>query len=34
MTSAALPVNPFPGMNPYLENPGLWPVSASPDSTV
>ena len=25
MTSAALPVNPFPGMNPYLENPGLWP---------
>ena len=25
MTSAALPANPFPGMNPYLENPGLWP---------
>lgn len=20
-----LPQNPFPGMNPYLENPGLWP---------
>ena len=20
-----LPTNPFPGMNPYLENPGLWP---------
>ena len=25
MTSTALPANPFPGMNPYLENPGLWP---------
>ena len=25
MTSTALPINPFPGMNPYLENPGLWP---------
>ena len=25
MTSAALPVNPFPGMNPYLESAGLWP---------
>ena len=25
MTTAALPANPFPGMNPYLENPGLWP---------
>ena len=23
--TAALPTNPFPGMNPYLENPGLWP---------
>ncbi len=20
-----LPTNPFPGMNPYLEDPGLWP---------
>ena len=25
MTSAALPVNPFPGMNPYLENRHFWP---------
>ena len=25
MTSAALPANPFPGMNPYLESAGLWP---------
>ena len=25
MITAALPANPFPGMNPYLENPGLWP---------
>ena len=25
MTSAALPVNPFPGMNPYLENRRFWP---------
>ena len=23
--SAALPTNPFPGMNPYLEERGLWP---------
>ena len=23
--NGALPTNPFPGMNPYLENPGLWP---------
>ena len=23
--TAALPQNPFPGMNPYLENPGIWP---------
>ena len=25
MTSALPPINPFPGMNPYLENAGLWP---------
>ena len=25
MTSAALPANPFPGMNPYLENRRFWP---------
>ena len=25
MTTAALPTNPFPGMNPYLETPVLWP---------
>ena len=25
MTTAALPANPFPGMNPYLESAGLWP---------
>ena len=25
MTSAALPANPFPGMNPYLESAGFWP---------
>ena len=25
MMTTALPSNPFPGMNPYLENPGLWP---------
>ena len=25
MTSSALPVNPFPGMNPYLETANLWP---------
>ena len=24
-TTGALPANPFPGMNPYLEAPGLWP---------
>ena len=23
-TTGALPANPFPGMNPYLEAPGLW----------
>ena len=23
--TGALPSNPFPGMNPYLERPGLWP---------
>ena len=23
--TGALPANPFPGMNPYLEAPGLWP---------
>ena len=23
--TAALPINPFPGMNPYLERPGIWP---------
>ena len=25
MTSTALPANPFPGMNPYLENRRFWP---------
>ena len=25
MTTAALPTNPFPGMNPYLENRRFWP---------
>ena len=25
MTSVALPANPFPGMNPYLENRRFWP---------
>ena len=25
MTTAAMPTNPFPGMNPYLEMAGLWP---------
>ena len=25
MPSASLPVNPFPGMNPYVEGFGLWP---------
>ena len=25
MTTAALPTNPFPGMNPYVEGFGLWP---------
>ena len=25
MTTAALPANPFPGMNPYLENRRFWP---------
>ena len=25
MTSALPPINPFPGMNPYLEQRGLWP---------
>ena len=25
MPSTALPVNPFPGMNPYVEGFGLWP---------
>ena len=25
MTSAAMPANPFPGMNPYLENRRFWP---------
>ena len=25
MTTAALPTNPFPGMNPYLERPEWWP---------
>ena len=25
MPSAALPTNPFPGMNPYVEGFGLWP---------
>ena len=25
MTTTTLPQNPFPGMNPYLEEPGLWP---------
>ena len=25
MTTATLPANPFPGMNPYLESAGLWP---------
>ena len=25
MSAVALPANPFPGMNPYLESTGLWP---------
>ena len=25
MTSAQFPINPFPGMNPYVEGFGLWP---------
>ena len=25
MTTTTLPQNPFPGMNPYLEQPGIWP---------
>ena len=25
MTTAAMPTNPFPGMNPYLERPDWWP---------